>query len=103
MDGRRVIPCWKPGITPEKERDIAYQERNLLALRYADGWYYDVVNLHSDWSRVLTLDDGKMSFHIPDDFPVGTLLKIEPNWDGHSTKEKWKQVLAIRGIDTKEV
>lgn len=93
------IPCWHPGMTPEEERDVAYHERNLLALRFADGWYYDQDNDWSGWRRVLSLDGGKMCFHIPDEFDVGNLPEIEPNWDGHSTEEKWERVLKMRGIE----
>ena len=97
MDNNK-IPCWKPGMTAEEERDVGYQERNLLALRFADGWYYDRDNNWGGWLRVLSLDGGKMCFHIPDDFPVGNLPEIQPNWDGHTTEEKWQRVLDMRGI-----
>lgn len=90
------IPVWREGLTPEEERDIAYQERNLLALHYADGWYHD--GTWEGWARVLSLDGGKMTFHIPDDFEVGSLPKIDSNWDGHSTEEKWGRVLRMRCI-----
>ena len=92
------LPCWRPGLTPEEERDIAYLERNLLVLRYADGWYFDLDNNWEGWLRVLSIDGGRLTFHIPDDFPVGNLPHIEPNWDGDSTEEKWRRVLAQRGI-----
>jgi len=91
-------PIWQSGLTPEQERDIAYQERNLLVLRYADGWYYDTQNNWEGWKRVLSLDGGRMCFHIPDDFPVGNLPEIKPNWDGHSTREKWERVMMKFGI-----
>jgi hypothetical protein len=90
-------PCWKPGLTVEEERDIAYQERNLLALYMADGWYFDTDNNWEGWKRVLSCADGRMCFHIPDDFPIGDLKQIEPNWDGHTTEEKWKFVLKCVG------
>ncbi len=92
------IPCWREGLTPEQERDIAYQERNLLALRYADGWYKDIDNNWPGWSRVLSLDNGKITFHIPDEFLVGNLPEIKPNWDGHSTEQKWRKILASKGL-----
>jgi hypothetical protein len=86
------LPVWRPNLTPEEERDIAYQERNLLALRYAEGWYRDIGNDWPGWSRVLSLANGSMCFHIPDDFEVGTLPEIRPNWDGHTTRQKWESV-----------
>lgn len=77
----------------EKEmRDLAYYERNMLALRFADGWYYDTENNWEGWKRVLCLDDGKLNFHIPDDFDIGNLKQIEPTWDGHTTEEKWERI-----------
>lgn len=95
-----MIPVWKEGLTAEQERDIAYQERNLLALRWAQGWYRDTDNNWPGWSRVLSLDNGRMTFHIPDDFLVGNLPEINPadGWDGHSTQEKWRRVLVARGV-----
>lgn len=92
------IPVWHRGMTPEQERDIAYAERNLLALRYADGWYLDKENDWPGYKRVLSLDGGKICFHIPDDFEVGDLPEIAPNWDGHTTEQKWIRVRRARGI-----
>lgn len=86
-------------------KDLAYWERNVLALHYAEGWYYDDVpdpassnpdNLlprYQGWRRVLSLEGGAITFHIPDDFDVGNLPRIDPMWDGHTTEEKWKRIL----------
>jgi hypothetical protein len=93
------ILTWKYGITDGEERDVAYYERNMLALRYADGWYFDTENNWEGWKRVLSLDSGKLTFHIPDDFEIGNLKQIEPNWDGHTTEEKWMRVYKHRGIE----
>lgn len=79
-------------MTVEEVKDLAYYERNMIALRYADGWYYDTDNNWEGWKRVLSLDGGKMCFHIPDEFNVGSLQQIEPNWDGHTTEEKWARI-----------
>ena len=98
METHMKLPVWKPGMTPEEERDCAYQERNLLALRFADGWYRDIENDWPGWSRVLSLAEGAMCFHIPDDFEVGNLPEIRRNWDGHSTWEKWQSVCVTFGI-----
>lgn len=89
---------WKEGLTPEQEKEVAYFERNMLALRHADGWYYDTDNNWDGWKRVLSLEDGRMNFHIPDDFDVGNLKQIEPKWDGHGTRNKWQRVFSIFGI-----
>jgi len=94
-----MIPkTWDESMSDTDGIDIAYQERNLLALRYADGWYFDTDNDWEGWKRVLSLDNGAMCFHIPDEFKVGNLVQIDPNWDGHTTKEKWQRVLKRRLI-----
>ena len=79
------------------EVEQAYYERNMIALRYADGWYYDD-NGEDGWKRILCLDNGKMTFHIPDDFKIGNLKQIKPTWDGHTTEEKWQRVEDMRKI-----
>lgn len=89
---------WKPEMTAVEEAVLAYEERNLLALAFANGWYYDKDNDWPGYKRVLSLNNGAMCFHIPDDFPVGNLQQIEPNWDGHDTQQKWSKVLDLRGI-----
>lgn len=90
---------WNPEMTETEAKELAYYERNMVALRYADGWYYDTENNWDGWKRVLSLDNGQMTFHIPDDFNVGNLKQIEPNWDGHSTEEKWARIDWLIGID----
>ncbi len=92
------IRTWNMNMTLEETKDLAYWERNCLALNFADGWYYDRDNNYPGWARVLSLEDGAITFHIPDDFRVGDLEEIEPNWDGHTTEEKWKRILAKRGF-----
>jgi hypothetical protein len=106
------IRTWHPGMTVEETKDLAYWERNVLALRYAEGWYFDDVVRDRDghpehdareprydgWRRVLSLDNGAITFHIPDDFDTGTLPEIQPNWDGHTTEEKWRRILTARGL-----
>lgn len=92
------IKTWHQQMSPEETKDLAYWERNVLALKYADGWYDDLENNYPGWRRVLSLEGGKITFHIPDDFEVGSLRQISPNWDGHTTEEKWKLILNERGI-----
>lgn len=116
---------WKDGMSEKEMRDGAYWERNMLALYFAIhankvwedfvkyekgagvtskifempapcGWY-----LHGEWegwSRVISLFGGRITFHVPDDFDMGDLPQIEPNWDGHSTEEKWKHVMEVCGV-----
>lgn len=110
------IKTWHEGMSPDEAKDLAYWERNMLALRYADGWYNDDIPgvelddgtiailesgmrpRYKGWRRVLSLEGGRITFHIPDDFPTGNLPEIERNWDGHTTEEKWLRILSDRGI-----
>lgn len=87
-------------MSVEETKDLAYWERNVLALWMADGWYKDVENNYPGWLRVLSIDNGRVTFHIPDDFDVGKLPEIIPNWDGHTTEEKWKRILSECGIES---
>ena len=124
------IRTWHPGMSDAEAKDLAYWERNMLALLYADGWYNDDVesdecppehireldtnacpacekelplrSRYAGWRRVLTLESGRITFHIPDDFDVGDLPEVEPNWDGHTTEEKWRRVMAARGVKETE-
>ena len=64
------------------------------------GWYYDTDNNWDGWKRVISLYGGRMTFHIPDDFDLGNKLpQIEPNWDGHTTEEKWYRAMAQSGCE----
>lgn len=115
------IKVWQPTMSDKETADLAYWERNMLALRYAQGWYDDmipdppIVGVCSDslptqsqkwvprytgWRRALSLENGRITFHIPDDFDVGDLRRIGPNWDGHTTEEKWQRVAAHRNLET---
>lgn len=116
------IRTWTPSMTDAETKDLAYWERNVLALHFAEGWYYDDVPIdwapdaaqnaatggymiashrprYQGWRRVLTLECGSITFHIPDDFDVGALPQVSPNWDGHTTEEKWGRILAARGAE----
>ena len=92
-----MIKVWNDRMSDKETADLAYWERNTLALHYADGWYEDRQSNYDGWLRVLSLDGGKITFHIPDDFDVGNLKQIEPNWDGHTTEEKWRRVFGLKG------
>lgn len=97
------IKVWREGMTDKETSDVAYWERNVLALYFSEGWYYDDVDgkpRYEGWRRVLSLKGGRITFHIPDDFDVGRLAKIENNWDGHTTEEKWRYALSRCGIST---
>lgn len=120
------VQSWHEGMSPEEEASLAYWERNMLAVKfgvYANlvweanndlrrveglepdsrpapcGWYRHQGEGFEGWSRVISLFDGKITFHVPDDFDIGTKLpEIEPNWDGHTTVEKWKRVMKSCGM-----
>lgn len=110
------IRTWHKGMSDKETADLAYWERNVLALNYADGWYNDDIEYrepehprygaatflaarYKGWRRVLSLEGGKITFHIPDDFDVGTLGEIAPTWDGHTTEEKWRRILTDAGVE----
>jgi hypothetical protein len=99
---------WKDGMPSDESKNGAYWERNTLALYFAIqtniickvsylpltcGWYFDTDNNWDGWKRVISLYNGKITFHIPDEFDIGSLEEIEPNWDGHTTIEKWSRIM----------
>lgn len=113
------IPIWHFDMNDKDTADLACWERNVMALYFADhsrgdGWYNDDVEDASDvnmktgeckavprfdgWRRTISLKNGSITFHVPDSFDVGNLPQIERNWDGHSTHEKWRRMLAECGI-----
>lgn len=103
---------WKEGMSTEETKNGAYWERNMLAVMIAvianESWADDPRRIdcgwykHGEWpgwSRVVSLFNGQITFHVPDDFDIGEKLpKIEPNWDGHSTADKWEKVMRWCGM-----
>lgn len=104
---------WKEGMSATEQKNGAYWERNMLAVLMAvesnnhcktlgleedSGWY-----VHNGWegfSRVISIYKGAITFHIPDDFDLGEDLPlIEPNWNGHSTLEKWEFVADLLDME----
>lgn len=103
----KQIKVWDTAMSTEDSKDLAYWERNMLALMIAithgghqccgfSGWYSH--EKYEGWSRVISIGDGCITFHVPDDFDLGDLKRIEPNWNGHSTQEKWKHIMKICGV-----
>lgn len=107
---------WHPNMSVTQTKDLAYWERNMLALAYANrvnqleqsdglkksnGWYEHPEEGFEGWRRIISLDQGTLTFHVPDDFDLGTLPKIQANWDGHSTFEKWDLVMDRCGVKKK--
>ncbi|WP_378114999.1 hypothetical protein [Cohnella sp. GCM10012308] len=115
---------WKEGMSAEETKNGAYWERNMLVLMYAAlsngiarkhhigqvdehglpcGWYRHQPDPWPGWERVVSLEYGRFTFHVPDDFDLGNLLEIAPNWDGHKTAEKWVRAMSKVGIDVEPV
>lgn len=108
-----MIKTWHKDMTDKETADLAYWERNMLALLFADGWYNDDIFRDRDghpendareprykgWRRVLSLDRGRITFHIPDDFKIGNLPQIQRNWDGHTTEQKWQLIAGRMGVN----
>jgi hypothetical protein len=93
----------------KNERNLEKLERNLLAVLLAkfvnryyiqayggsipkgmtSGWYVDSNPEMVGFQRVISIDGGIYTFHVPDNFDLGDLPEIKPNWTGHTTDEKW--------------
>lgn len=101
---------WSPDQTLEEQKDGAYWERNMMVLllarnmsafnipgtnKPAAGWYPHQGEGFEGWSRVISLYGGAATFHVPDDFDLGDLAQIEPDWDGHTTHEKWTLIMQL--------
>lgn len=102
---------WHENMSLEDTKNLAYWERNMLALMLAlqinishhargiqpsCGWYTH--GEYDGWARVISIDSGAITFHVPDDFDLGDLPEIEPNWDGHTTEQKWDYVMSLCGV-----
>ena len=74
--------------------DEAFYERNMLALLYADGWYW-----HEGW-KVLVIDSpaGQLTYHVPPDFDIGWLPEVSPQWDGSTTEQKHNRIKKYMGV-----
>ena len=107
---------WAPEQSQEEQKNGAYFERNMLALYSAmssnevyrstfgfvpadaeSGWYPHEGEGFEGWSRVISINGGVFTFHVPDDFDLGDLPQIAPNWDGHTTEEKWTRIMIACG------
>jgi hypothetical protein len=107
---------WQQGMSEKETRNLAYFERNMLAVLMAkesndhckslglepDSGYY-VHGAWEGWSRVVSIYNGGITFHVPDDFDIGEDIPlIHPNWNGHSTEEKWKFVADLLEMELEE-
>lgn len=113
---------WNEKHTDKEAKDGAYLERNYLAVLlaktmnkynniaygghvpkdYISGWYEHGDPSYVGWQRVVSIDGGVITFHVPDDFDLGDLPEIKPNWDGSSTQEKWNYVARLCNMKTEE-
>jgi hypothetical protein len=108
------LKIYKEGMSDKEHIEALYWERNMLAVHYAttlnltavyftgNGWYYDTENNYEGFKRVVSLFLGGMCFHIPDDLDIGELPEIKPNWDGHTTEEKWIKAMKQIGCKVDE-
>lgn len=87
-----------------------YWERNMLALLLANqtegsGWYFDQKAIDNGKlnTKVISVGYGNITFHTPNDFDMGDLTMIEPDWDGHSTAEKWENIDTMCGIESSKI
>ncbi len=104
---------WHKEMSLKETKDLAYWERNMMALfsaklvclldacfgrkdSFPHGWYRH--GEYEGWARVISIGNGKITFHVPDDFDLGDLPEIEPNWDGHTTAEKWAYIKDFCGV-----
>ena len=102
-------------MTPASQLDGVYEERNnialLLALVVNDkcaqegkdnacGWYRDDNPAMKGFSRIISLMHGRFTYHVPDNMDLGRLPIIRPNWDGHTTGEKYERIKAFAGISS---
>lgn len=81
-------------------------ERNMALLYLANhlndtdplnecGYYID--NKFPGAKRVISLFGGLMTFRVKDDFDLGRLPEVEENWDGHTTEEKYTEMMRFCG------
>lgn len=90
-------------------KDGAYTERNRLVSllsRIYPAW----LARHSDsdiewedpwrWIVFVSLPTGQVTWHIHDShLPMFSHLQQAPNiWDGHTTEEKYRRVMDVRGV-----
>jgi len=114
---------WNKDMDLQETSNLAYWERNMIALLFATtvnafvelleesdfdleneeefkcGWYYDEENNWAGWKRVISLYGGKVNFHIPDNFDLGALPEIDVAYNGHTTEQKWASVMQLAGCD----
>lgn len=108
-----IIPVWKPGMSAEDAKNVAYWERNVLASLLVHiindvnafngeapncGWYPHEGEGFEGWSRVVSIFGGGATWHVPDDFDLGDMPRIEPNWDGHTTVDKYALITRMLGM-----
>lgn len=95
---------WHKDMNCKEAQDLAYWERNMLALYICYispesancGWYYhDDETSYNGWARVISINNGSITFHVPDDFDLGSLKQIKNNYDGHSSAAKWYKIWSV--------
>lgn len=94
-----------------------YNERNLLAAYLVhvmnmfdnyrfmgappkgqkSGWYLDDKG-DENYQRVISINGGAITFHVPKEFDLGNMPEIANNWDGHTTEAKWNLIQRYCGM-----
>lgn len=86
---------------PRDEGDVVVDAFGFPGGTDDEYWKNPKFSFHG-WSRVISISNGIITFHVPDDFDLGDLPEIKPNWDGHTTKEKWELLMRICGCKIDE-
>ena len=54
------------------------------------------------WSRVISLYGGEVTFHVPDDFDLGSLPQVKATQNYLPTEEKWLAIMQMCGCEVPE-
>ena len=99
------IYVWDDSMSLEQCIKGAYWERNMIAQLLGflmnkhvsgsiSGWYNENDKRYGNWNRIISLLSGSICFHVPDSFKISkNFPEIKNNWDGHTTAEKWKNII----------
>jgi len=85
----------------EAERDAAYKERNILVALLARMWpsargRTPITGWDPEWHNCVYIEApaGQLSWHYHDSEAslFDSLPESQPQWDGHSTEEKYERI-----------
>lgn len=82
----------------EEERfNFVMWHANMLALAFADGWFYHLGSEHG-YRRSLSLKGGALTLVIPDDFDVGNLARVYDHGESITFSSFYGRIGAFRQI-----